>query len=157
MKPLTIIVSTLSTASAINVRIGHTPWVDDPTFTSQNSNVAVYVYSDNWVLKDGGTVNGVFSINEGLSGGEPWRFCANLPDSDILRPGCPWQAQGVSLAGYGMRIEKDDGANFGKLLLNSWHNHNGQEVTNAAWCDRLPRGVMEGRDRMLWQCSMPNY
>jgi len=59
-----------------------------------------------------------------------------------LDPGCPSQ---VGYAGYGFRVVQDDGNQFGgNILLETWHNHNGQEITNGGWCGRLSQVVYQG-------------
>jgi len=136
--------------AAINVRIGRGPkvWTD----YGWEASVAMYVFGDNWQLKDGGVVEGVFQYSQGKelegfcsgSRGEP---SSSVNDSDVLFPGCPVQA---SLAGYGLRVIKDDGTPAGNLLLDTWHTHNGQYVTRSGWCGRMSSPVSQGEDTLVW-------
>jgi len=141
-------------AKAINVRVGHSPWAPGPINDYAYAQVVMYVYGDDWKVKAGGRVSGSIFRFKTNKVSEHWRFCIKNAPNEELQGGCPVQA---SFADYELRVVKDDGGEYGNLLLESWHTHNGQHLERSGWCGRLSQEVYEAGNRMLWQCSFPGY
>ena len=147
----------ISSTSAIHLRIGGTknPGKDVDTYYP-----VFNVYSDDWSQHKASLhVHNLgqpaeWTSDESTKWAVPNKFCPSGTQG-LSGASCPYQVD--SLAGYGFRVVQNGGSDHA-IRVQSWHNHNGQELTRDDWCWFIGNeGVREGGDSMFWQCDFTNY